>query len=328
MVVGPPLCPVVDVVGVEEVAVLAAGEAAAAVARPQRAAHRGRDRPRLAAVSNNRSIAGQPARGLGRKGAAVVQLAAALAVVREHLLVDVDDDLVALAGRTALAGMGDCGVGDRDQRLRARRLPRGPRFRGTALCPQDRSRSASRARRKSAPSSGARRPWIASDPSGSQNTSRYAASWRSRDSSDVTRRYARTARSSCAAVKTRASSSSSSSFSAVATRVRARAFAYDSSPWAKASWISGSSGSRRATRTCSRAARGVSAQRQASHSAHEPRPSSAQRPRRSISATSSSQRQVPAYRCDASVASSASSSSRSRVAEVGPLFCLHIRQEC
>src|SRR5687767_9603192 len=106
-----------------------------------------------------------------------------------------------------------------------------------------------------------------------------------------------------------ASSSSSSSLSAVATRVSARTLAYESSPQENAWWISGSSGSRRATRTCSRAARGVSAQRQASHSAQEARPDSAHSPRRSTSPTSSSQRQVPAYRCEASVASSDSSSS-------------------
>jgi hypothetical protein len=57
--------------------------------------------------------------------------------------------------------------------------------------------------------------------------------------------------------------------------------------------MSGSSESRRATRTCSRAALGASAQRQASHSAHEPTPDAAKPPRRSSSATSSSQRAAP-----------------------------------
>ena len=62
----------------------------------------------------------------------------------------------------------------------------------------------------------------------------------------------------------RANSSNSPSLSGSATLVSARTFAYDSSPQANASWISGNSSNWRATRTCSRAARGLSAQRQAS----------------------------------------------------------------
>ena len=54
------------------------------------------------------------------------------------------------------------------------------------------------------------------------------------------------------------------------TRVRARTFAYESSPRENAAHTSGNPGSARATRTCSRAERGVNAHRHESHSAHEP----------------------------------------------------------
>ncbi len=182
--------------GVDEAAVLAAREAAAAVARAERAANGRRDRPRLAAVPDDGGVAGEPPRGLGREGASVLELAAALAVVRERRLVDMEDDLVALAaGRWASGAASAASATETSaSAFDACRAGRGsaeprPSF-------QIESRSASSARRKSAPSSGASRPCTSREPSSAQNTLRYASSCRSRASSVVTRRYARTARSS------------------------------------------------------------------------------------------------------------------------------------
>ena len=65
---------------------------------------------------------------------------------------------------------------------------------------------------------------MTSEPSSSQRMETYALSCWSLASSVVTCRYARTARSSWAAVSVRASSTSASSESGSATRVRARTF--------------------------------------------------------------------------------------------------------
>src|SRR5439155_4488476 len=114
--------------GIDEATVLATGEAAAAVTAAQRPAHGRRNRPR----SDDRGVAGEPARRLGRERAAILEFAATLAVVGKDSLVGMDDHLVALAARTPVALVRQRRVGDRDQRLGVRGLPRGPRFRGTA----------------------------------------------------------------------------------------------------------------------------------------------------------------------------------------------------
>ena len=73
-----------------------------------------------------------------------------------------------------------------------------------------------------------------------------------------------------------------------ATRVIARTFEYDTRPVANAAASSGSSSSRRATRTCSRAALGDRPIRQDSQWAHDSMPGPAQPSRRSNSAIQSS----------------------------------------
>ena len=96
------LCPVVDMMGVEEAPILTSGEAAATIARAERAPDRRRDRARLAAVPDEGGVAGEPSRRFRGERASVFELAAALAVVRERGFVGVDDDLVALPARTRL----------------------------------------------------------------------------------------------------------------------------------------------------------------------------------------------------------------------------------
>src|SRR5205807_4983399 len=56
------LCPVVDMMGVEEAPILTSGEAAATIARAERAPDRRRDRARLAAVPDEGGVAGEPSR--------------------------------------------------------------------------------------------------------------------------------------------------------------------------------------------------------------------------------------------------------------------------
>ena len=115
---------------VDEASVVAAGEAAAAVARRQRPAKRGRDRPPLAAERqqlaaallelDERAVAGEPPRRLRRERPAVGELAAPVRVLGERLRVDVDHHLVALTARAVAIGAGECEVRDRHQRLRVR----------------------------------------------------------------------------------------------------------------------------------------------------------------------------------------------------------------
>jgi hypothetical protein len=93
------LRPVADVMGIDEAAVLAAGEAASTVAATQRTAKRRRDRPGLAAVAHNGGVAGEPARRLSRERTPVVELADAFAVLRQDIPVRMDDDLIALTAR-------------------------------------------------------------------------------------------------------------------------------------------------------------------------------------------------------------------------------------
>ena len=96
------LCPVVDMMGVEEAPILTSGEAAATIARAERAPDRRRDRARLAAVPDEGGVAGEPSRRFRGERASVSELAAAPAIVRERGFVGVDDDLVALPARTHL----------------------------------------------------------------------------------------------------------------------------------------------------------------------------------------------------------------------------------
>ena len=99
-------CPVVDVVGVEEPPVLAAREAAAAVAAPERSTQGGRnraclppDRERLAVTLlqlDHGGIAGKPPGGFRRERRPLAELAAPLSAC-ERRLVDVHDDLMPVA---------------------------------------------------------------------------------------------------------------------------------------------------------------------------------------------------------------------------------------
>jgi hypothetical protein len=86
----------------------------------------------------------------------------------------------------------------------------------------------------------------------------------------------RTSLSRLAAEQALAYSSSSASFSGVAARVSARTLLKEIRPRAIASEISGSDSSARAARTFSPAVSRVIPIRHASHSAQEPKPSSAQ----------------------------------------------------
>jgi hypothetical protein len=87
---------------------------------------------RAPAVTHDGRVAAEPPRGLRRDGAPVVERTAAVTVLAERRFVGVDDDLVPLAARPLVAGTRQCGVRHGDERFRGRRLPRGPRFRGTA----------------------------------------------------------------------------------------------------------------------------------------------------------------------------------------------------
>lgn len=124
--------PVVDVMDIQEAAVLAAREAAAEVPRWQRPPQRRRDRACPSASADDGRVAGEPTRRLRNERAPVGELAAAVTVGREGRLVRVNDDLVALAARATRALVGERRLGERDQRFRVRSLARRPRFRGTA----------------------------------------------------------------------------------------------------------------------------------------------------------------------------------------------------
>ena len=98
--------PVLDVVGIDEAMVLAAREAAAAVAAPERSTQGGRnraclppDRERLAVTLlqlDHGGIAGKPPGGFRRKCRPLGELAAALSACKRRL-VDVHDDLMSVA---------------------------------------------------------------------------------------------------------------------------------------------------------------------------------------------------------------------------------------
>ena len=100
------LRPVLDVVGIDEAMVLAAREAAAAVAAPERSTQGGRnrtclapDRERLAVPLlqlDHGVIAGKPPGGFRREPRPLGELAAALGAC-ERRLVDVHDDLMSVA---------------------------------------------------------------------------------------------------------------------------------------------------------------------------------------------------------------------------------------
>ena len=132
-----PASPVLDVVRIDEAPVLAAGEAAAAVAPLQRSAHGRRDRARLAPYRerfpgsfthfDHRGVAGEPPRGLRRERRPLRQLTAASFLARERALVHVHDNLMPLSARALRARERE--IGHRRERIGLRR----PRFRGTAF---------------------------------------------------------------------------------------------------------------------------------------------------------------------------------------------------
>jgi hypothetical protein len=126
--------PMTDVMGVQEPFVLAAGVATAPVARLQRPPHRRRDRARLSADRDRHAVALDDLDERGVAGQALRRLRGERRAVLEHVgalgRLDVDDDLVALAGRPGVSVARQGHVRQRNERLGARRSPR---FRGTAV---------------------------------------------------------------------------------------------------------------------------------------------------------------------------------------------------
>src|SRR5690349_1762546 len=115
--------PVLDVVGVDEVPVRAHREAAAAIARPQRAPNRDGNGARLATDIQNtsvragrngdeRTVAAHAAERLRGDARSIVQVCLARTVRTEHRLIEMDYDLRsdAVAGicRLRLWGSGHC----------------------------------------------------------------------------------------------------------------------------------------------------------------------------------------------------------------------------
>ena len=151
------------------------------------------------------------------------------------------------------------------------------------------SAAASRARIRTAPTSGSSRPLTTYIPSRSTKTERARLRCRTCSAVNSPSRdscfHIRTLCSSLAADAVRANSRSFSSLAGVATRVIARTLAYDSRPLLRASAVRGRSSSARAARTRSRAGPILVPVRQASHSAQDPK-SSFHPPRRSKSASS------------------------------------------
>ena len=145
----PAVGPVLDVMGVDVPSRSAAGKAAAAVARMQRAAKRGRDAAGLAAEAerpavplehaHDRRVAREPARGFRRQGRAVVELAAPAVIgPGQRVRVDVHQYLVPVPARACLLQAGGVRVRDRDEsvgprlRQRCRRRSRGNVLGGVA----------------------------------------------------------------------------------------------------------------------------------------------------------------------------------------------------
>ena len=306
--------PVVDVVRIEEAAVLAAGKAAAAVActkrpaggragscgscgrcgrgwRRRRACGRspGRARSRRRARSRPRRRGRGPSRRRGRRPGSARRPGGSV-------------------------GVGERGIRGGDERLGVRRLPRRPRFRGTAALPPERVAHRLEGPQQERPVLG-REPAVDRErPVGLPEHAQVRvllqlARLLAGDAPVGPHRPLELGRGEDPGEREQLLLVLGGRDPGERAHLRVRQLAPGEGGMDKRQLRS-----RRATRTCSRAARGVSAQRQASHSAQEDRPDSAKPPRRSSSATSSSQRQVPAYRCEASVASSASSSSRSSAA--------------
>jgi hypothetical protein len=121
------------VVAVDEATVGAAGKAAAAVTRVERAAERRRDRAhappdvqRFTTARDDRDhrrVAAEPPHRLGRECGAVVCFAAAGDAVRERLHVDVDDELRTLAAGERVEAVPQEGLRHRAERVRATRGP-------------------------------------------------------------------------------------------------------------------------------------------------------------------------------------------------------------
>ena len=121
----------------------AAGEAAAAVARSERAPERRWYRPGLAAdperpvgaleQRNQRRVATEPPHRFQRERRAVLEGSDSSGIAGQRRRVDMHDDLVAVtAAPLGIRGQG--GVSDREQRLNPRRAPNSRRrFRGTAF---------------------------------------------------------------------------------------------------------------------------------------------------------------------------------------------------
>ena len=263
---------------VHEATVLAAGKAAAAVARVAAPG---------ASPTESSATSVRPAPPTRRRRADAPSPAQARCHPRARSrpspsrasagLVGVDDHLVALTTGAALAAAcasAASATATSASAFEACRAGRGsaePLSRASPASPRARAGS-------SAPSSGASRPWISSDPSGFQNTLRCASSCCSRASASDTRRYA--APHAPAATPCRPGEleqlllvlgGRDPGSAREPSRTRARHGRTTHASAATASRL-------RATRTCSRAARGVSAQRQAIHSAHERTPDSTQPP--------------------------------------------------
>ena len=162
------VCPMGDVVGVEEAAPVAAREAASAVPAAHRAAQGRRDRAGLApdrerlAVTfdetDDRGVARDPPRGLRGQRRAIFELRTAFgSLFGKRVGIDVHDDLMPVAAAALLAGRcRQCQIGERDERFRVARLRGdalvGRRSRGDVLSARA-ARTTSRALRSSAPSS-------------------------------------------------------------------------------------------------------------------------------------------------------------------------------
>lgn len=137
------LCPVPEMVAVQEPRAVAAGEAAALVSPGERPPKGGWDGARLSAhgerqtvslEGNNGRITGEPPGRLRRERDALVQLAASLRIRGERLLLDQQDDLLAIAARALSSRMREGELGRDRERLEVRDMAgSGRRLRGAAL---------------------------------------------------------------------------------------------------------------------------------------------------------------------------------------------------